>query len=65
MSSGIAVLNSVRYKNPTPNPLPASREGAIEVPHVIRKRYSRERISSHPLKLVCLSTNIMAQYAWC
>ncbi len=34
----IAVLNSVRHKNPTPNPLPACREGAFDVPHVIRKR---------------------------
>jgi hypothetical protein len=40
----IAVLNSVRYKNPTPNPLPASREGAFDVPHVIRKRYSSQQL---------------------
>jgi hypothetical protein len=26
-------------KNPTSNPLPAIREGAFDVPHVIRKRY--------------------------
>jgi hypothetical protein len=25
----IAVIDSVRYKNPTPNPLPASEEGAM------------------------------------
>jgi hypothetical protein len=35
----IAVLNLVRYNNPTPNPLPAIREGALDVPDMIRKRY--------------------------
>jgi len=27
--SNIAVIGLVRYKNPTPNPLPASEEGAM------------------------------------
>jgi hypothetical protein len=27
--TNIAVLTLVRYKNPTPNPLPASKEGAM------------------------------------
>jgi hemolysin activation/secretion protein len=30
----------VKYKNPTPNPLPVCREGAFDVPHAIGKRYS-------------------------
>ncbi|WP_292795181.1 hypothetical protein [Nostoc sp. NMS7] len=31
----------MRYKNPTPNPLRASEEGAMMyIPYVIRKRYT-------------------------
>jgi hypothetical protein len=29
IKAGGKILDSVRYKNPTPNPLPASEEGAI------------------------------------
>jgi hypothetical protein len=35
----IAVLTIVRYKNPTPNPLRAGKEG-YDIPYVIRKCYT-------------------------
>ncbi|MBD2444322.1 AAA family ATPase [Dolichospermum sp. FACHB-1091] len=42
LSNNIAVLGLVRYKNPTPNPLPASEEGANEVSHSSAYRYKRQ-----------------------
>jgi hypothetical protein len=49
----LEVLNSVRYKNPTPNPLPASREGAFDVPHVITKRYIRGYVKKSFNRIDC------------